>query len=286
MTNRRTRCFVDCDDWGREILWRNPNRTPKSPHRNPNHQTRANQKKTTKVTKSLAQTTETPKTAQYCSRKTQISKKSMILRFIFFFLTVITIQTADSDVAVNEVHLNAASSSVSSDVLVADTERTSLLTTGLSNSNSTCEGSSSLTDHFDKDSYSEASYNDVRPPAPKTPKREEDFGDDFGVPQTIDLPRQQECNDKIRETREYIENEVMVDEKYKKIRSICKNKHESCTFWSILGECEKNPGYMTVNCAPSCGSCEVGLFFVIICFVWVLFFSSHTFHVFPFRCYM
>ena len=183
----------------------------------------------------------------------------MIFRFIFFLSMVK--YTTNADVAVNEVRLDTSTVS-SSSCGVLDDSKTSLTMRELDNltNNATCGSNTASVDtniHIDDDSYSEASYNDVRPPAPKTPKREDDFGDDFGVTQSIDMHHAQECKDKIRQAREYIDNEVMVDDKYKKIRSICKNKHESCTFWSILGECEKNPGYMTVNCAPACRSCEV-----------------------------
>ena len=30
----------------------------------------------------------------------------------------------------------------------------------------------------------------------------------------------------------------------------------SCTFWASSGECEKNPSYMILQCAPACSSCE------------------------------
>ena len=81
-------------------------------------------------------------------------------------------------------------------------------------------------------------------------------------------------------------NEVMESSKYDDIRDKCKNQHEMCSFWSMVGECEKNPskfkpavnlfgvifqvgqsnnlmhlvytttqGYMKVNCAPACMSC-------------------------------
>lgn len=30
----------------------------------------------------------------------------------------------------------------------------------------------------------------------------------------------------------------------------------SCVFWASLGECEANPAYMTMNCAPACKSCD------------------------------
>ena len=35
----------------------------------------------------------------------------------------------------------------------------------------------------------------------------------------------------------------------------CVDTNNMCFFWSQSGECEKNPNYMHVNCALSCGKC-------------------------------
>ncbi|XP_074640499.1 cysteine-rich venom protein TEL1-like [Tubulanus polymorphus] len=37
----------------------------------------------------------------------------------------------------------------------------------------------------------------------------------------------------------------------------CRNKHNSseCNYWAGIGECKKNPSWMSVNCAKSCRSC-------------------------------
>ncbi|KAL7558998.1 hypothetical protein ACA910_000062 [Epithemia clementina (nom. ined.)] len=32
------------------------------------------------------------------------------------------------------------------------------------------------------------------------------------------------------------------------------DKHASCEHWALIGECDKNPGYMLDNCAKSCGA--------------------------------
>jgi ShK domain-like len=37
--------------------------------------------------------------------------------------------------------------------------------------------------------------------------------------------------------------------------SECLDQHVDCKFWSSLGECDKNPGYMLNSCAMSCQSC-------------------------------
>ncbi|CAJ1947715.1 unnamed protein product [Cylindrotheca closterium] len=115
--------------------------------------------------------------------------------------------------------------------------------------NDTC-----ITADDDSEVISEASYSGVAAPAPK---EYDELGSDLGVEQSIDAIRAKECLATIESARKYVANEVMVDEKYAKTRDLCKNQHKDCTFWSVLGECENNPGYMHVNCAPVCQSCEM-----------------------------
>lgn len=49
---------------------------------------------------------------------------------------------------------------------------------------------------------------------------------------------------------------VKVDPKYAKVRADCKNRHPQCAFWAAIGECEANPKYMLLQCAPSCQTCD------------------------------
>lgn len=35
----------------------------------------------------------------------------------------------------------------------------------------------------------------------------------------------------------------------------CCDRHEWCRFWSLIGECKKNPDWMTVNCQSACNTC-------------------------------
>lgn len=35
----------------------------------------------------------------------------------------------------------------------------------------------------------------------------------------------------------------------------CKNEHENCASWAAAGECEKNPGFMSMTCAKACSTC-------------------------------
>jgi hypothetical protein len=40
---------------------------------------------------------------------------------------------------------------------------------------------------------------------------------------------------RIREVEDYMFQEVFVDEKYDNIRGDCKNRHEECSFWAVIG---------------------------------------------------
>ncbi|CAB9498731.1 Prolyl 4-hydroxylase subunit alpha-1 [Seminavis robusta] len=92
--------------------------------------------------------------------------------------------------------------------------------------------------------------------APTPARKLDSVGGEMGVAQTIDVNREQEIYEKIAEARYYMVNEVNIEPEYDAVRDICKNKHESCAFWAMLGECEKNPNYMKLNCAPICQTCD------------------------------
>ncbi|CAL2051492.1 unnamed protein product [Caenorhabditis brenneri] len=40
---------------------------------------------------------------------------------------------------------------------------------------------------------------------------------------------------------------------------VCEDKHGLCCFWATTGECTKNPFWMKVNCAKTCGTCDCSL---------------------------
>jgi hypothetical protein len=104
----------------------------------------------------------------------------------------------------------------------------------------------------------EASYT---PPLNHTfpaPKTAQGLGSDMGEPQDLDPTYSAMIFERVEKAREYMQSKVMVEDLYKQeIRPLCKNQHTACAFWSVLGECENNPGYMHVNCAPVCETCEV-----------------------------
>ena len=55
----------------------------------------------------------------------------------------------------------------------------------------------------------------------------------------------------------YMNNHVHTEPKYEAIKELCKLKDDRCTIWAVEGECERNPTYMRVACAPVCGTCEM-----------------------------
>ncbi|GAX16815.1 prolyl 4-hydroxylase [Fistulifera solaris] len=100
---------------------------------------------------------------------------------------------------------------------------------------------------------SESSYERESPAVLEKDKR---IGADMGEPQVIDGDRTEEILKHIADTRVYLKEKVMVEPQYEKVRDICMNKHTSCTFWAVIGECDKNPAYMELQCAPACRTCE------------------------------
>jgi prolyl 4-hydroxylase len=78
----------------------------------------------------------------------------------------------------------------------------------------------------------------------------------FGVIQKLDGANFDEATKFVENWKAYMIHVVMSDPSYSSVRPSCKNQHELCTFWAMQGECEANPGYMKVQCGPSCQSCD------------------------------
>jgi len=80
----------------------------------------------------------------------------------------------------------------------------------------------------------------------------------FGVKQTVEVKAEEPTRKILQEAIDYMQSVVMADpDKYPdSVRTECQNRHDLCAFWAATGECTANPGYMKINCAPLCKSCE------------------------------
>mmetsp|Transcript_4933 Transcript_4933/g.7482 ORF Transcript_4933/g.7482 Transcript_4933/m.7482 type:complete len:405 (+) Transcript_4933:61-1275(+) len=78
----------------------------------------------------------------------------------------------------------------------------------------------------------------------------------WGVVQQVAGDKATETQAVIDKTIDYMLNTVFTDDQYQSVRDECKNRHELCAFWSTIGECDVNPKYMTLQCAPSCQTCD------------------------------
>uniref|UniRef100_A0A7S2EJ16 Fe2OG dioxygenase domain-containing protein n=1 Tax=Ditylum brightwellii TaxID=49249 RepID=A0A7S2EJ16_9STRA len=66
--------------------------------------------------------------------------------------------------------------------------------------------------------------------------------------------------DVIQQSIRYIKNEVMIHEKYSRVRSKCRNDHDMCSIWASVGKCEMSSPQMIdmkKECAPACQTCEL-----------------------------
>eukprot|EP00547_Thalassionema_nitzschioides_P006061 CAMPEP_0194207460 /NCGR_PEP_ID=MMETSP0156-20130528/6190_1 /TAXON_ID=33649 /ORGANISM="Thalassionema nitzschioides, Strain L26-B" /LENGTH=456 /DNA_ID=CAMNT_0038934231 /DNA_START=10 /DNA_END=1380 /DNA_ORIENTATION=- len=78
----------------------------------------------------------------------------------------------------------------------------------------------------------------------------------FGVAQNPDGDRKEEILKVIENVTKYMEEIVFVDPAYSKIKNDCKNRNKLCAFWALIGECDANPAFMQIQCAPSCYTCD------------------------------
>jgi prolyl 4-hydroxylase len=78
----------------------------------------------------------------------------------------------------------------------------------------------------------------------------------FGTLQSIEGAHRDKIVARVLESITYMQS-AQVQELPEQIRSNCQNRHELCSFWSVINECSNNAAYMKTNCAPSCLSCHL-----------------------------
>ncbi|KAL7520117.1 hypothetical protein ACHAWX_004862 [Stephanocyclus meneghinianus] len=83
----------------------------------------------------------------------------------------------------------------------------------------------------------------------------------YGEPQRVEGNEYANTFQVIRKTIEYMQNVVFAEDSTinlsPEIIGECVNRESLCAFWAAIGECQANPGYMKLKCAPSCQTCDM-----------------------------
>jgi len=89
--------------------------------------------------------------------------------------------------------------------------------------------------------------------SPSTVK--EGYGAAYGEPQECSGQHKDAMLERVNTMDKYMSEEVIKPE-FDNVRDECKNRNALCLFWAHIGECENNPAFMLINCAPSCETCK------------------------------
>jgi len=96
--------------------------------------------------------------------------------------------------------------------------------------------------------YCPVSCGYVEAPVEKTPEEIVEASARFGKKQEAVGAEKEETLEVILRSIEYMKQPRDVHS--------CKNEHEHCSFWTAIGECQKNPDWMNKYCGPACGNCS------------------------------
>jgi prolyl 4-hydroxylase len=81
------------------------------------------------------------------------------------------------------------------------------------------------------------------------------IGADLGEPQILGKMTAKVVQ-RVEKARKYFNERVMVEPRYEKVRTVCRNRNALCAVAAEQNQCYKNPGYMRRYCAPVCFACE------------------------------
>jgi len=79
-------------------------------------------------------------------------------------------------------------------------------------------------------------------------------------PQKASSQQSEATRKRSQEVDSYMYNTVYVNKTLEEVRHDCLNRNERCLSWAAAGECENNPNFMELSCAPACFSCHKLLF--------------------------
>jgi len=77
---------------------------------------------------------------------------------------------------------------------------------------------------------------------------------EYGMSQFVNDEMEERSSELFYKMRKYMTS-IETDPKFDSVRDICKNKSRECAKWVLEGECEKNPLFLSLNCAPFCETC-------------------------------
>jgi hypothetical protein len=80
-------------------------------------------------------------------------------------------------------------------------------------------------------------------------------GADLGEPQILGEMAAKVIQ-RLEKARKYFQEKVMVEPRYEKVRTLCRNQNAQCALWAVQGQCHNISRYMKTQCAPVCFSCE------------------------------
>lgn len=87
---------------------------------------------------------------------------------------------------------------------------------------------------------------------------DDDEGEGMGLLQELSLEPDlfEDIQNALRGARLYLSQFDFTSRQFRKLKEVCSNNHELCALWSVKGECQKNPLFMNLTCAPMCHACK------------------------------
>lgn len=115
-----------------------------------------------------------------------------------------------------------------------------------------------------KQQQQQQQHQEIRPLTQKRMRKSRNIinaiAGDIGVPQRLEDRHPQysiaRILKRIDKARDYLHDEIYMDDRFRLVRETCRNRHPQCAAWAVAGECRLNNQFMMEQCAPVCFSCH------------------------------